>query len=67
MAVEEYFKQGAHRQGSRVTCTSLPPIYFQHADESLKPYRRGAKYLRRYREFEILSRIAVTSTVHNSS
>ncbi|EXF73268.1 peptidase family C78 [Colletotrichum fioriniae PJ7] len=115
MAVEEYFKQGAHRQGSRVTCTSLPPIYFQHAghsltivgfekqkhgpanllvfdpvfrdppalarligqtfkhksaDESLKPYRRGAKYLRRYREFEILrldSRIAVTSTVHSSS
>ncbi|KAK1657599.1 peptidase family C78 [Colletotrichum godetiae] len=99
MAVEEYFKQGAHRQGSKVTCTSLPPIYFQHAghsltivgfekqkhgpanllvfdpvfrdppalarligqtfkhksaDESLKPYRRGAKYLRRYREFEIL-------------
>lgn len=29
---------------------------FKHksADESLKPYRRGAKYLRRYREFEIL-------------
>ncbi|KAL0779373.1 hypothetical protein CaCOL14_003858 [Colletotrichum acutatum] len=112
IAVEQYFKQGAHRQGSKVTCTSLPPIYFQHAghsltivgfekqkhgpanllvfdpvfrdppalarligqtfkhksaDESLKPYRRGAKYLRRYREFEILSRIAVTSTVHSSS
>ncbi|KXH59314.1 peptidase family C78 [Colletotrichum nymphaeae SA-01] len=115
MAVEQYFKQGVHRQGSKVTCTSLPPIYFQHAghsltivgferqqhgtanllvfdpvfrdppalarligqtfkhksaDESLKPYRRGAKYLRRYREFEILrldSRIAVTSTVHSSS
>ncbi|OHW98133.1 peptidase family c78 [Colletotrichum incanum] len=29
---------------------------FKHksADESLKPYRRGAKYLRRYREFELL-------------
>ncbi|KAI8164142.1 hypothetical protein K4K49_011905 [Colletotrichum sp. SAR 10_70] len=29
---------------------------FKHrsADESLKPYRRGSKYLRRYREFEIL-------------
>lgn len=29
---------------------------FKHksADESLKPYRRGSKYLRRYREFELL-------------
>ncbi|TIC99940.1 Zinc finger with UFM1-specific peptidase domain protein [Colletotrichum higginsianum] len=99
MAVEQYFRQGTHSQPSKVTCTSLPPIYFQHAghsltivgferqkhgpvnllvfdpmfrdppalsrligqtfkhksaDESLKPYRRGAKYLRRYREFELL-------------
>ncbi|KAK1979692.1 peptidase family C78 [Colletotrichum cereale] len=99
MAVEQYFGQGAHGEPSKVTCTTLPPIYFQHAghsltivgferqkhgpanllvfdpmfrdapalsrligqtfkhrsaDESLKPYRRGAKYLRRYREFELL-------------
>ncbi|KDN70994.1 putative peptidase family C78 [Colletotrichum sublineola] len=119
LAVEQYFRQGAHDEPSKVTCTTLPPIYFQHAgkcfcaiffslsladnhtlsghsltivgferqkhgpanilvfdpmfrdppalsrligqtfkhktaDESLKPYRRGAKYLRRYREFELL-------------
>ncbi|KAK1594712.1 peptidase family C78 [Colletotrichum navitas] len=99
LAVEQYFGQGAHGEPSKVTCTTLPPIYFQHAghsltivgferqkhgsanllvfdpmfrdppalsrligqtfkhrsaDESLKPYRRGAKYLRRYREFELL-------------
>ncbi|KAK1997071.1 peptidase family C78 [Colletotrichum falcatum] len=99
LAVEQYFRQGAHEEPSKVTCTTLPPIYFQHAghsltivgferqrhgpanllvfdpmfrdppalsrligqtfkhrsaDESLKPYRRGAKYLRRYREFELL-------------
>nr|XP_036583093.1 peptidase family c78 [Colletotrichum truncatum]KAF6791989.1 peptidase family c78 [Colletotrichum truncatum] len=99
MAVEKYFTQGTCSQPTRVTCTTLPPIYFQHAghsltivgfekqkngssnllvfdpmfrdppalarligqkfkhrsaDESLKPYRRGSKYLRRYREFETL-------------
>ncbi|TDZ14139.1 Ubiquitin carboxyl-terminal hydrolase ZUFSP [Colletotrichum orbiculare MAFF 240422] len=101
MAVETYFKQGRYSQPSKVTCTTLPPIYFQHAghsltivgfekqkngllnllvfdpmfrdppalarligqtfkhksavaDDSLKPYRRGPKYLCRYSEFEIL-------------
>ncbi|KAF4412239.1 Ubiquitin carboxyl-terminal hydrolase ZUFSP [Colletotrichum fructicola Nara gc5] len=98
-AVEQYFKHGMQSPPAKVTCTELPPIYFQHAghsltivgferqkngpsnllvfdpmfrdppalaqligqtfkhrsaDESLKPYRRGSKYLRRYREFEIL-------------
>ncbi|KAI8298583.1 hypothetical protein K4K59_002751 [Colletotrichum sp. SAR11_240] len=98
-AVEQYFKHGMQSPPAKVTCTQLPPIYFQHAghsltivgferqkngpsnllvfdpmfrdapalarligqtfkhrsaDESLKPYRRGSKYLRRYREFEIL-------------
>ncbi|KAF6824530.1 peptidase family c78 [Colletotrichum plurivorum] len=99
MAIEQYFQQGLRGPPPKVTCTSLPPIYFQHAghsltivgferqkhgpsnllvfdpmfrdppalarligrtfkhksaDESLKSYRRGSNYLRRYREFEIL-------------
>ncbi|GKT85154.1 peptidase family C78 [Colletotrichum tofieldiae] len=131
MAVEQYFGQGTPDQPSKVTCTTLPPIYFQHAgkffsvvlfplssaknktlaghsltivgferqkhgpanllvfdpmfrdppalsrligqtfkhksaDESLKPYRRGAKYLRRYREFELLSPKTVPIAAQNS-
>lgn len=98
-AVERYFQQGEFDPEDRVRCTSLPPIYFQHAghsmtivgiekqrdgsvnllvfdpmfrdssvilervgqkftykhpDHALKAYRRGSKYLRRYREFELL-------------
>lgn len=98
-AVERYFQQGIFNPEERVRCTTLPPIYFQHAghsmtiigiekqmdgginllvfdpmfrdssvilervgqkftykhpDHALKAYRRGNKYLRRYREFELL-------------
>ncbi|KAI3400184.1 hypothetical protein diail_4069 [Diaporthe ilicicola] len=98
-AVERYFQQGIFDPEDKVRCTTLPPIYFQHAghsmtiigiekqkvgginllvfdpmfrdssviterrgqkftykhpDHALRAYRRGNKYLRRYREFELL-------------
>ncbi|KAK2602637.1 hypothetical protein N8I77_009152 [Diaporthe amygdali] len=98
-SVERYFEQGIFDPEDKVRCTTLPPIYFQHAghsmtiigiekqkdggvnllvfdpmfrdsaivtdrigqrftskhpDHSLRAYRRGNKYLRRYREFELL-------------
>lgn len=98
-SVERYFQQGIFNPEDTVRCTTLPPIYFQHAghsmtivgiekqrdggvnllvfdpmfrdssvilervgqkftykhpDHALKAYRRGNKYLRRYREFELL-------------
>ncbi|CAN8095727.1 unnamed protein product [Discula destructiva] len=97
--VEQYFQQGLFNPADKVRCTTLPPIYFQHAghsmtivgiekmadgkanllvfdpmfhdaqvvtqrvgrkfkykhaDSALNAYRRGHKYLRRYREFEVL-------------
>lgn len=97
--VERYFQQGIFNPEDRMRCTTLPPIYFQHAghsmtivgiekqtggranllvfdpmfrdaavitqrigrkfkykhaDSALNAYRRGHKYLRRYREFEVL-------------
>lgn len=98
-AVEAYFQKGTCNPEDRARCTTLPPIYFQHAghsmtiigiekqkvggmnllvfdpmfrdssviterrgqkfvykhpDHALRAYRRGSKYLRRYREFELL-------------
>lgn len=98
-AVETYFANGCTDFRTKVRCTQLPPIYFQHPghsmtivgfekrsngakeiivfdpmfhdsstitqligqefrhkapSNSLKAYRRGVHYLRRYNEFEIL-------------
>ncbi|EON96155.1 putative peptidase family c78 protein [Phaeoacremonium minimum UCRPA7] len=97
--VERYFQSSIFDPEKKVRCTSMPPIYFQHAGHSmtiigferlqngqanllvfdpmfrdnsaitrlvgkkfesrapdilLKPYRRGSKYLGKYREFELL-------------
>ncbi|KAH6684384.1 peptidase family C78-domain-containing protein [Halenospora varia] len=98
-AVETYFANGCTDFRTKVRCTHLPPIYFQHPghsmtivgfekrangakeiivfdpmfhdsptitkligqefrhkapSDSLKAYRRGVHYLRKYNEFEIL-------------